>query len=89
LKCTAERGEEVSATISYQVSEFNGGFEAQIGPELSAVFASEQAQLNTAGVPASVVAVGDTALDAELLQLDGSTTTLSDVLAGRGGVLVF
>jgi peroxiredoxin len=78
-----------SPTIAAQVDEFNEGFNAQIGPDLAAVFAREQADLTAAGVPDAVVAVGDRIRDAELVQTDGEPTTLAAALGGKAGVLVF
>ncbi|MEA9985412.1 MULTISPECIES: peroxiredoxin-like family protein [Subtercola] len=79
----------IPASIAAQVAEFNTGFEAQIGPDLSAVFAAEQAALTTDGIPASTVAVGDTVPDARLLTPGGDTTTLAESLDGTPAVLVF
>jgi peroxiredoxin len=76
-------------TIADQVDTFNDGFTAQIGPELSDVFAREQADLTTAGVPRGAVREGDTVPDADLVRADGSATTLADALAGGPAVLVF
>lgn len=78
-----------SQTIAAQVDTFNGGFNEQIGPDLAAVFVQEQATLNAAGVPEHAVAVGDTVRDAELVQADGTTTTLAAALGGTPAVLVF
>ena len=44
-------------TIARQVDDFNQGFTTQIGPELSAVFDGEQADLRASGVPDGVVAI--------------------------------
>lgn len=76
-------------SISTQVGEFNTGFTAQIGPDLSAVFGQEQQDLTTAGVPRHAVAVGDTVTDAQLVGLDGQDVNLSSITAGRPAVLVF
>ncbi|CAN5230563.1 peroxiredoxin-like family protein [soil metagenome] len=76
-------------TIAEQISEFNVGFEQQIGPELAAVFAREQAALNSAGVPAAVVGVGDVLPVAHLVTSDGDPTTLTAVTGGRPAVVVF
>jgi len=76
-------------SISTQVGEFNAGFTAQIGPDLSAVFDQEQQDLTSAGVPLHAVAVGDTVTDAQLVGLDGQDVALSSVTAGRPAVLVF
>ncbi|PPF79676.1 peroxiredoxin [Subtercola sp. Z020] len=78
-----------SPTIAAQVTEFNQGFEAQIGPDLSAVFAAEQAALNSRGIPANAVSVGDTVPDADLLTPDGNPTTLAAAVGDAPAVLVF
>lgn len=75
-------------TIAEQVDTFNGGFTQQIGPELSGVFAEEQAALNAAGVPEGAVSVGDTVPDAPLVRVDGTTTTLAEAVTGPA-VIVF
>ncbi|WP_144876986.1 peroxiredoxin-like family protein [Microbacterium sp. 1.5R] len=76
-------------TIATQVDEFNAGFTAQIGPELSAVFDHEQQALNAAGVPDGVVAVGDRLPAADLTTTAGDSVPLRDVLDGSAAVLVF
>jgi peroxiredoxin len=76
-------------TIAEQFDVFTTGFNEQIGDELAAVFAAEQLDLNSGGVPDGAVAVGDRIRDAELLQTDGATTTLSAALGGKAAVLVF
>jgi peroxiredoxin len=78
-----------SPTISEQVAEFNVGFTAQIGPTLSAVFDREQADLRGAGVPAAAIEVGSVVPNETLLDAHGVELTLSAVLNGRRGVLVF
>ena len=76
-------------TIAEQVDVFNVGFEEQIGPQLSGVFADEQAALTSAGVPANAVTIGDRIRDAELVRTDGTATTLGAALGGKAAVLVF
>ncbi|MDK8172316.1 peroxiredoxin-like family protein [Curtobacterium citreum] len=76
-------------TIARQVDEFNEGFTAQIGPELSAVFDGEQRDLRNAGVPGGVVAVGDAAPDGPLVTSTGETTSLQAVRGDAPTVLVF
>uniref|UniRef100_A0A942YEL7 thioredoxin-dependent peroxiredoxin n=1 Tax=Neobacillus citreus TaxID=2833578 RepID=A0A942YEL7_9BACI len=76
-------------TIQAQVDAFNEGFTAQIGPELAAVFADEQADLRAAGAPAGALEVGAPAPDADLLTPSGSTTSLSATRDGAPAVLVF
>ena len=78
-----------TTSIADQVNDFNEGFTAQIGPDLSGVFADEQAGLNAAGVPEGAVAVGDVLTDADLTAADGSSTTLFDALGSGPAVLVF
>ena len=78
-----------STPISDQVAEFNVGFTAQIGPALSAVFDREQSDLREAGLPADTVAVGSVIPNETLLDVHGVELTLSAVLNGRRGVLVF
>ena len=76
-------------TIAEQVDDFNDGFIEQIGPDLAAVFTEEQRALNSGGVPADVVSVGDVVRDATLITTEGTATTLSAALAGSPGVVVF
>jgi peroxiredoxin len=75
--------------IAEQVSEFNTGFNEQVGPRLAAVFAAEQEALRAAGVPDGVVAVGSTLPDAELIATDGSTVGLYDSIGDAPAVVVF
>lgn len=76
-------------TISDQVAEFNVGFNEAVGPDLAAVFAGEQADLNAEGVPEGAVAVGDTLPAADLVAVDGSPVSLEALLGGSPAVLVF
>lgn len=76
-------------TIARQVETFNEGFTAQIGPELSAVFDGEQADLRSAGVPTTVLAVGDAAPDAPLTDPTGAATSFGAVRGDEPTVLVF
>lgn len=76
-------------SIAEQVETFNKGFTTQIGPDLSAVFDTEQADLRAAGLPATVVRPGDRLPDAELLTPAGDTVTLADDLDSAPAVLVF
>lgn len=76
-------------SIARQVDDFNQGFTAQIGPELSAVFDGEQRDLRSAGVPDGVVAVGDDAPDAPLVTPTGETTSFAAVRGSAPTVVVF
>ena len=64
---TPTKGTVLTTTsISEQVGEFNVGFTAQIGPDLSAVFDREQQDLRSTGVPVDAISVGDIVADAQL-----------------------
>ncbi|OIH94283.1 MULTISPECIES: peroxiredoxin-like family protein [unclassified Curtobacterium] len=76
-------------TIARRVDEFNTGFTAQIGPELSGVFDREQADLRAAGLPDTVLGTGDAVPDAPLLDATGGDTTLREVRGDAPTVLVF
>ena len=78
-----------SPSIAEQVSTFNDGFTAQIGPELSAVFDAEQRDLTAAGQPDDAVGVGDQLVDATLLTADGEEASLAEVVGEAPAVLVF
>jgi len=78
----------VSQTIAQQVDEFDVGFTAQIGPELTAVFADEQRDLTTAGTPRTVQ-VGDRLPAGTLLTPDGAQVPLAEAAPGAASVLVF
>lgn len=80
---------QTTDSIAQQVALFNEGFTAQIGPQLSGVFADEQAGLNAAGTPADAVASGDALPDATLVTADGGSTTLHDAIGDRPAVVVF
>lgn len=77
------------STISDQVSTFNEGFNAKIGERLASAFADEQAQLNSAGIPANAVSVGTVAPDALLLDASGSPRSLYQAVGDAAAVLVF
>lgn len=75
--------------LADQVTSFNQGFTAQIGPTLSAVFDQEQAALRAAGVPDSVQHLGEPFPDAELVTPTGDQTSLAAQLDGSPAVIVF
>lgn len=75
--------------LADQVSSFNQGFTAQIGPTLSAVFDQEQAALRAAGVPDSAQHLGEQFPDAELVTPTGDRTSLTAQLDGSPAVIVF
>lgn len=76
-------------TIAAQSAAATENFNAQVGDDVAAVFADEQAALRAEGVPDGAVAVGDVVPDADLLAADGSATTLATALGSGRSVLVF
>jgi peroxiredoxin len=79
----------ITSTIATQVSEFNVGFDAAVGPEIAAVFAAEQSGLNSAGVPTGAISVGQKLPDAALLDPSGVSTSLYYSLGAGPAVIVF
>jgi peroxiredoxin len=80
---------ETATPIRDRVAEFNEGFTAQIGPRLSDVFATEQADLVAVGAPEEAVSAGDRLPEATLVDSRGESVLLTDALGERGGVVVF
>lgn len=76
-------------TIATQVATLQAGMAGRLPADVGAAFAAEQADLQTAGVPAGVLAVGDPFPDAELLDATGEPTSVRAATAGRPAVIVF
>jgi peroxiredoxin len=76
-------------SISEQVAEHKAAAAGQMPPEVSAVFAAEQATLTAAGTPPAAAKPGVTLRDAPLLDAHGATTSLHAVTRRRPAVLVF
>jgi peroxiredoxin len=76
-------------SIAQQIDDFTSDFDAQIGDRLAGVFAGEQTDLRSAGVPDAALGSGDAAPDAVLLEVDGTTTTFSAARGGAATVVVF
>jgi peroxiredoxin len=76
-------------TIADQVLAFNERMSSQAPERLLERFVAEQADLDAAGVPSAVLAVGDAIPDADLLDAHGNPTTLRDTVSGRPAVVVF
>ncbi|KQM29460.1 MULTISPECIES: peroxiredoxin-like family protein [unclassified Frigoribacterium] len=76
-------------TIAEQVTEFNEGFTAQIGPDFSKVFDDERSTLREAGVPDDAVRPGDTVVEATLLTPQGTEVSLAETVGEGPAVLVF
>lgn len=80
---------QTHGTIADQVEDFNVGFNDTVGPDLAAIFAREQEDLRTKGVPAGVIEEGDVLPAAELFRPEGDTVTLKTLRDGAAAVLVF
>ncbi|WP_082452558.1 peroxiredoxin-like family protein [Frigoribacterium sp. Leaf44] len=78
-----------ATTIADQVTDFNQGFTAQIGPDFSKVFDDEQSALREAGVPDDAVKPGDTVVEATLLTPQGTEVSLAETVGEGPAVLVF
>jgi len=78
-----------TTTIADQVTDFNQGFTAQIGPDFSKVFDDEQSALREAGVPDDAVKPGDTVVEATLLTPQGTEVSLAETVGEGPAVLVF
>jgi peroxiredoxin len=75
--------------ISEQVADFQRTFNAEIGPDLEAIFEAEQAHLRSLGIPADAVRVGDQIVDASLLTPTGRDIALIDAIGEAPAVVVF
>ena len=78
-----------SPTIAHEVADFLPGFADAIGPQLTAVFDGEQADLRAAGVPEGAVRAGAALPDATVVDAQGAQHDLGSLLDGRPAVIVF
>jgi peroxiredoxin len=76
-------------TIAEQVRQMNETMAVQPPNEVMGAFVREQADLAARPAPAGVVEVGATLADVELLDPNGSATSLYQALGGQVSVLVF
>jgi peroxiredoxin len=76
-------------TIAGRVATLQAGMAGRLPADVGAAFATEQAGLLAAGVPAGVPAAGTPFPDTELLDTTGQPTTVSDAVGGRPAVIVF
>jgi peroxiredoxin len=76
-------------TIAEQANEIKATAASRLPTEVVAVFASEQAALAAAGVPAGAVSVGDTLAPFALPDATGQTQTLEELTAHGPVVIVF
>jgi peroxiredoxin len=79
----------MSQTIADELAAQGDALAGQLPPEINAVFAGEQARLDTRELPADVISVGDH-LDAFALpDQTGQTRTLAELTAAGPAVIVF
>ncbi|ANP50461.1 peroxiredoxin [Streptomyces griseochromogenes] len=78
-----------TGSIADQVTRLKTAMAGQAPVEVLAVFEAEQAELNTAGVPATAAAPGTRLPDVELITAEGSLVSLHTVTGGRPAVIVF
>ena len=76
-------------TLAEQITGLEAGLAAQAPLELLAPFATEQATLDAAGLPAGIPATGESMPDGKLVDVHGQPTTLEQARAGRAAVVVF
>ena len=76
-------------TIAEQVNEVKAGAASRLPAEVVAVFASDQAALAAAGVPAGAVSVGDTLPPFSLSDATGQIRTLDELTEDGPAVIVF
>lgn len=76
-------------TMAEQVAALEAGLAPQLPTPALQAFATEQAALDAAGVPAGVARVGTPIPDGDLLDVHGEPTTLDAARAGRPAVVVF
>jgi peroxiredoxin len=79
----------MSQSIADELVAQGDALAAQLPSEINAVFAEEQAALETRELPANVVAVGDRLDDFALRDQNGQTRTLAELTARGSAVLVF
>ncbi|MGB8405707.1 MAG: peroxiredoxin-like family protein [Mycobacterium sp.] len=75
-------------TIADRVAAMQAGMAGQLPDQVSEAFASDQAGLDTRGIPAGVAKAGETLGDFTLLDAHGAPITLASARAGRTAVLV-
>lgn len=75
--------------IAERVTVLVEGMASQAPAEILGAFAAEQQQLDQAGAPAAVTTAGNPLPDAELLDVDGRSTSLAAARDGKPAVIVF
>ncbi|MFD8261661.1 peroxiredoxin-like family protein [Streptomyces griseoluteus] len=76
-------------SIADQVSKLNTDMAGQAPAEVLAAFEAEQAELNTAGVPATAATPGTQLPDVELISAEGTPVSLHTATNGSPAVIVF
>jgi peroxiredoxin len=76
------------ATIAGRVAQLQGEMAGYLPGDVLNIFGGEQAALQAGGVPAGVAAPGDPIPDAQLLDMHGAPTTLTQAVGGHSAVVV-
>lgn len=79
----------MSSPIADQVADLTESMATQVPTDVLEASQAELAELDAAGVPTGVAAVGTPVPDAPLLDAHGNPTTLRQARAGRPAVIVF
>jgi peroxiredoxin len=75
--------------LADEVSVVVEGMASQVPAPVLEAFGAEQADLDAAGIPEGIAAVGTSLPDGKLLDVRGDATTLEQVRSGRPAVVVF
>jgi peroxiredoxin len=75
------------ATLADRVAQLQSGMAGHLPDDVLNAFRAEQAALQAGGVPDGIAAPGEAMPDAQLLDVHGAPTTLSEAVAGRNAVV--
>ncbi|MFI5610353.1 peroxiredoxin-like family protein [Amycolatopsis sp. NPDC051903] len=78
----------IDNTIAERVRTMQAGLAGRMPDEVAAAFGAEQAVLDEAGVPGRVLSAGAVMPDGDLLDVEGTATTLAAARAGKPAVVV-
>ena len=76
------------ATIADRVAQLQSTLVGYLPDDVLNAFAADQSALQAGGVPDGIAASGDAMPDAQLLDVHGAPTTLSQAVGGRSAVVV-
>ena len=75
-------------TITDRVAQLQSEMSGHLPADVVKIFGGEQAALQAGGIPAGVAVPGDPMPQAQLLNVHGAPTTLSEAVGGRSAVVV-